>query len=64
MEFEHSEYELVKILNDRINNALFMSKESEDTIEHIDMKYSDFKQLLQDFCLIHFKAGFKSGKRK
>ena len=31
---------------DEIDNALFLSKEEEDTIEHIDISYSAFMGLL------------------
>ncbi len=34
-----------------IDNALFLSKEEPDTIEHVDMSYSELMKLIKELAL-------------
>lgn len=49
---------------DAVDNMIFESKEDEDTIEHVDMPYSEFIDHYKQALLVAEQRGFQRGMDK
>lgn len=55
---------LVKKMVGEIDNSLFLSKETEDSIEHVDMGYKEFKTTIENMMYEAYEHGRDEGYRE